>query len=61
MKFKEYTDKIIDQIIDMAIAEERWRIKEMLQKEKSTWANQSIGYKAVESVEIAFNELNNTK
>ena len=36
--------------------EERKRIAEILRKEKETWANQSIGWKAVESVENAINK-----
>ena len=30
---------------------------EVMEKEKNTWANQSIGWKAVESVENAINNL----
>lgn len=33
----------------------------ILQKEKDTWANQSIGYKAVESVENALQALKDKK
>lgn len=37
------------------LQEERERMMATIKKEKETWANQSIGWKAVESVENALN------
>lgn len=48
--------------IDLAVSKERELAMDILEKEKSTWANQSIGYKAVESIQMAFKErIINTK
>lgn len=49
----------IDSLIDKTVQIERERVFEIIKKEKLTWANQSIGYKAVESVEMALSEITN--
>ena len=51
--------------LDLAVSKERELATDILEREKATWANQSIGYKAVESIQMAFKErltnLINTK
>jgi len=49
----------IDSLIDKTVQIERERVFEIIKKEKLTWTNQSIGYKAVESVEMALSEITN--
>lgn len=51
-EFPRLLDTLITQVIQNTIEE----VGRVVKKEKSTWANQSIGYKAVESVEMATKE-----
>ena len=43
-------------LIAQAIREERKKVREILRKEKNTWAYQSIGWIAVDSIEEALEE-----
>lgn len=43
----------VEKAIDTIVAHRENEIAELVRKEKETWANQSIGWKAVESVENA--------
>ena len=44
--------------INQAIAEERARVRGIIQKERDTWAKESIGDKALQSLEKALQEKN---
>lgn len=46
---------LIEEFLLQKLQEERERVMATIKKEKETWANQSIGWKAVESVENALN------
>ncbi len=51
-EFPRLLDTLITQVIQNTLEE----VGKVVKKEKSTWGNQSIGYKAVESVEMAIKE-----
>ena len=51
-------ERLLKESIAQAIAEDRERVRGIIQKERDTWAKESIGDKALQSLEKALQEKN---